>query len=257
MQLSWNPIAFALGQVVISAILEIERYVPALQERLRRSGYPLFDRLELQEVRVGPNAQPELRQETKWVFSSKDRSRAAVVGPRFIALEQTEYATFDGFVSELGALAEIAGEILDIAVYERVGFRRVNLLEETPDLSIEDTFREELRGLDASLFSASTEQRYEHWGDTPAGRMMVRLLRPAPETIVPPELVGTTLPLREARCPQDQTATLDIDHFRVETADFTADGVRESFWGLHDASDRAFRAAVTDHALDVWQKVER
>lgn len=252
--LAWNPIVFALGQVVISAVLELERYVPALQERLRRSGYPLFERVDLQEVRMGPTVQPEFRQETKWVFSSKDRTRAAVVGPQFIVLEQTRYSTFDDFIDELNSVLAIVNEVLDIAAYQRLGFRRVNLLEETSSLPLSDVLREGIQGIDHDLFSGNSEQRYELWGSTPVGRMMVRLMRPAPETVIPPELMGTTLPIEGAGVAQKLTATLDVDHFQVETADFIPSAVIESFWSLHDASDRAFRAAVSEHALQTWKK---
>lgn len=252
--LAWNPLVFVLGQVVTSPVLRIEDYIPELQERFRKNGYPGFNRVETQNVRVGAKGALDVANETRWILSSKDLTRSVVVGPGAVVLQCTEYGTFDDFVAELRDVLALFNEVVDVALYQRLGLRRINLFEHSDALPIDEIVQEGLRGLAGDVFSEDHEQRVEHWGNTPAGRLMVRLLRPAPETVVTPDLDTTGLVLREPRVSGRETAMLDIDHFRIGQAEFSPESVVDQFWLLHDASDQAFRESVTERAIAMWEQ---
>lgn len=257
LDLSWNPLVFVLGQVVISAVLRIEDYVPDLQERFRRNGYPIFNRFEAQTVNVSEGGPVEVGREKRWVFSDKRQAKSIVVGSSFFVLQVSEYSTFESFVEELHSTLTIFGETVSPDLYQRVGFRRINLLEDAERLSLEDSVRAELHGLGEDVFSGDHEQRLEHWGDTEVGRMMVRLMRPAPLSVVPPEIATLGLKLRGPSAQGRKTATLDIDHFLVDADDFDVDDIVRQFWRLHGPSDNAFRNSVTTEALKIWQRGSR
>lgn len=254
LKLAWNPLVFVLGQVVTSAVLRIEDYIPELQERFRKNGYPRFDRVESQAIRLGPKGGFDITHESRWIFSSKEATKSVVVSSGFVALEESEYVSFENFVEELYSTLTLFNEVVGAELYQRVGFRRINLLEDCERLPLDRIFKAGLLGLAGDVFAGQREQRVEHWGDSSVGRMMVRLLRPAPESVVSPDLEVSGLSVRQPRMSDWDTATLDIDHFAVRQHEFSPDSVVEDFWSLHDSSDLAFREAVTSEALETWEK---
>ncbi len=244
---------FALGQVVISAVLNMESYIPEIQERLRKSGYPRFERLELQTLRFEARSNPRMQTDTRWLFINRDDTGLVSINTHSVVLERSEYGSFDDFASELAAVLAQIQEVIDVEITDRLGFRRVNLIEGQDDLPLTDALSGGLLGIDAGSFADAAEHRYEFWADTPVGRLMVRTSHPVPEDVLPDDLLPSRLIVRRPAVPT-RAATVDIDHFMVEPADFSAENIIESFWKLHDASDQAFRSAVTEAALEAWQK---
>ena len=251
LDLADNPIVFALGQMVISPVLQMANYVPTIQERLRKTGLPGFSQVDGHTVQFGREV--EVIADTRWVFTDREKTTGVVLHPNFIVLEQTKYVSFDEFVARIEEVAGVVREVIDVDFAERLGFRRVNLLE-APEggLSLQGFVREGLRGLDPhDLQVESLEAQLEERGATPAGQIIVRLTKPSPGPGLPPDLMTTVLNHRGPR-PESESALLEIDHYTVGRRDFDPSELVDAFWELHNYSDLAFRAAVTEEALQHW-----
>ena len=233
----------------------MESCIPEIQERLRKAGYPRFERLELQAVRLEAGASPRMHTETRWLFINRDRTGLVSINTNSIVLERSEYTSFDDFAYELANVLGHIQVVIDVELIDRLGFRRVNLLEEHSALSVADSMSPGLLGIDAREFSTAGEHKYAYSASTDIGRLIVRTSYPAPEGSLPDDLSSSQLIVRR---PSEaaSSATVDIDHFMVESADFSVEGIIDSFWQLHDASDRAFRCAVTEQALMTWSRGE-
>ena len=233
----------------------MESYIPEIQERLRKTGYPRYERLDLQAVRLEPGSIPRMHADTRWQFINRDRTGLVSINTNSIVLERSEYTSFDDFADELADVLSQIQEVIDADLIDRLGFRRVNLLEEHSNLPIAQSLNPGLLGIRAEAFTTAGEHKYEFLANTDLGRLIVRTTHPAPEGSLPVDLSSSQLNVRQ---PADSSsaATVDIDHFMVEPADFSVDGIIESFWKLHDASDQAFRSAVTDKALAAWRRGE-
>lgn len=255
LELADNPIVFALGQVVISPVLQMGSYVPAIQERLRKAGFPGFAQHDGQTVQFGREVQ--VVADTRWVFTDRDRTTGVVLHPNFMVIEQTKYNSFEEFITRMQEVTEVVSSAVEVDFAERIGFRRVNLIEATADsMPLQEFVKEGLRGLrPEDLQVDSLEAQLEEHGVTPAGQIIVRLTRPSPGTGLPPDLMATSLVHREPQA-QSDSALLDIDHYSVGRRDFNPLTLAESFWELHNFSDLAFRAAVTDQALSYWRGSE-
>ncbi len=253
LNLARNPIVLALGQVVTSPILDIERYIPKLQEEFRHAGYPLFERIDLQSIQLGPNQSPTIQSESKWVFLNRERSQSISIGQSFIVLEQNSYSSFDSFVDALVAALRVIGGRVKPALVQRIGFRRVSLVEGSEMLAAERFIQPSMQGVDNQEFTMSGQHQYEFRGETNDGNLMIRVIRPAPAGVLPPELLGGVVSVREP-VTLDNSATIDIDHFAARTEDFEPAELLNSFWRLHDASDLAFRQTVTEAALAHWSQ---
>lgn len=233
----------------------MENYIPEIQERLRRTGYPRFERLELQALRLESGSTPRLHTETRWLFINRDKTGLVSINTNSIVLERSEYTSFDDFADELADVLGHIQEVIDVELIDRLGFRRVNLLEEHSNLPVAEALRPGLLGINADAFTTDSEHKYEFLANTGVGRLIVRTSYPAPEGALPVDLSSSQLSIREP-IEAASAATVDIDHFMVEPADFSVEGIIESFWKLHDASDQAFRCAVTDAALMAWSRGE-
>lgn len=252
LDLAENPLVFVLAQVVMSPILQMENYIPGIQERLRRNGFPGFVQSESREVKLGPEVEVVAR--TRWVFSHASGETAIVLSPEFAVIEQVAYTSFDDLVSILELLLEVVTEELEPAFSERLGLRRVNLLEPGGGLTLHEFVKPGLRGLSPrALGVESLESRLEERGQTAVGHLVVRLLQPAPATVVPADLTATTLDIRQPRISISECAILDIDHYSTTTRDYNPGRLIDSFWDLHEYSDLAFREAVTEGALEHWR----
>jgi uncharacterized protein (TIGR04255 family) len=255
LNLATNPLVFVLGQVVFTPVLRIADYVPELQENFRRAGFPRFHQLDTQEVRVTTRG-AEVIPERRWVFGDRQNQTAAVLSTNFVVLEQTHYTSFEPFVETLARVVETIVASVDVNLCERLGFRRVNLIEPgSSGLSLRAFFQPGLRGLDPSALNVDQlHAQLEERGRTPEGELMVRLITPAPEGGLPPDVGMTLLKRRPRLDDRGESALLDIDHFSTQERDFTGDGVVDGFWELHRRSDEAFRAAVTSEALGFWER---
>ena len=231
----------------------MESYIPEIQERLRKAGYPRFERLELQAVRLESGASPRMHAETRWLFINRDRTGLVSMNTNSIVLERSEYKSFDDFANELADVLGHIQAVIDVELIDRLGFRRVNLLEEHNNLTVAEALRSELHGVSADAFTTGGEHKYGFLANTNVGRLIVRTSNPAPEGVLPSDLSSSQLNVRK---PSDiaSAATVDIDHFMVEPADFSVESIVESFWNLHDASDLAFLRTVTETALTAWQQ---
>jgi uncharacterized protein (TIGR04255 family) len=254
LQLKTNPLICVLSQVVIAPILQMGQYIPAIQERLRKSGFPLFRMEETQEVELGPQA--ALKLGARWLFYDKDERLAAIIAPNFIALQTNQYFSFDPFTEKLANLLTVVGEEADVKLCQRIGLRFVNLIPVSPNKSFEFYIRRELHGINgASLGVSKSASRMETVGTTPLGRLLVRLHSDTATNVLPKDLdpAGLSYPGIEKN---GRRVVLDVDHFSVEKRDFNVPALIDGMWDLHEYTDKAFRAAVTDEALKLWEKEE-
>lgn len=187
----------------------------------------------------------------RWVFADRRDQTAAVLSTNSVVIEQTHYTSFEPFLETLARAVETIAASVDVDLCERLGFRRVNLIEPgSSGLAPRDFLQPGLRGLGPSALSFDQlRAQLEERGRTLEGDLVVGMTTPAPDGGLPPDLGMTLLKRRGRRDETGESALLDIDHFSTQERDFTGDAVVDGFWKLHQRSDEAFRAAVTSEAL--------
>jgi len=252
LKLKINPLVCVLAQVRISPVLQMEEFIPAIQEQLRRSDYPKFNREETEELILGPGTQPKLRSSTRWIFSNKENTSAVVLAQNFIALQSSRYTSFEIFVEAFKGVLEIVGKEAEISLAERVGLRYVNLLR-PKKAPLNEFLKPGLLGLpDNELGIKRSQFRFELAGATEIGKLVTRLSLSSNGTFLPPDLDGSGLDYGVTLEPKELIALLDTDHFSLKQRDYKPADLIEEVWQLHEYTDRAFRAAVTPEALRSW-----
>ncbi len=255
LKLSNSPLLLALAQARISPVLQMQNYIPAIQERLRRIGFPLFSEALMQEIVLGPGlpSPGSVVTRSKWVFADKARTLAVVIAPEFITLQTAAYDTFDAFSEQLAAVLDPISEIVGIELSERVGLRYVDYVQPRADDTLADYLAAGLVGLDPAMAGVRSQRSvYLAQGPTSVGQYSFRLTRSEGAFALPPDLQPSDVQVSPVGSPGAH-AVLDIDHFFVATQPFKSDNIIQILWDLHDVVDGLFRSAITPHALQVWQ----
>lgn len=246
------PLILVLSQINISPVLEMESFIPKIQEKLRHVGYPLFKRAETQEVVFGP--QIKINNSTRWIFIDKTSSTAVVITSHFIAFETNVYTTFDDFAKKLQGVLEIVGEIVKISLVKKIGLRYIDLIQPKEGESFKEYFKPGLLGLDTSCLNVkNTLLRLECSSDTEIGKLVVRLFQREGKKFLPPDLDAPILKFNLPTSEGKYSAILDTDNFSTVQTDYAPSNLLAVMWNLHDLTDTAFRSSVTPEALKRWE----
>lgn len=259
LKLMKSPLVVVLAQVRISPVLQMETYIPRIQERLRHKAFPAFRPSKIQEFNLLPDGKAQVVSTDRWIFAEKDRRTAVVIAPDFVVLETSRYDVFDTFSDSFEVVLREIGDVVGIAFAERIGLRYIDLIRSAEGEELTDYLNPGLKGLSAvELETDRLLHRYEATGATKAGQLVVRLFQTTQGGVLPPDLVPGDVELGNIQpVPNERVSILDIDHFSVTQRDYDPAKLVDDMWTLHDASDKAFRAAVTPKALERWGKIER
>jgi uncharacterized protein (TIGR04255 family) len=248
-----SPLVLVLAQVRFASVLQMATYVPAIQERLRKAGYPRFSETLLQEFLLGPtpNSAPSMSTRNKWVFADRDTQTAVALTTDFVAFETVAYDTFDRFVEAMGAVLEIVGSEANIELSERVGLRYIDLVRPLPGDRLNDYLAPGLAGLEPLPEAEASQTRMLMHGASQHGQFIVRLTKGTGAASLPPDLQPSDL-LVVLPGADGEYALLDIDHGSAGTRGYDVDSIMDDLWGLHDLVDGLFRSAATPHARLQW-----
>jgi len=255
-KLNKSPLAMVLAQVKFAPVLQIQKYIPDLQEDLRKKGYPYFVEEQVQEFvfAAGNASLPPVQNSSRWIFGSSDWTKTVVLSQDFVVIETSDYDKFERFSSEFKNILSIVKEKIGLGRSERIGLRYVNLIRGNQDQPSHLFLRQELRGLIASDLEGvkGMQSSCISHAITSHGRLMVRSVHIDDGSHIPPELASTKLKFANKLDKGEHVSILDIDHNGEFPGDFEIDGILSKLKDLHDFSDNAFIAAVTPDALKTW-----
>lgn len=254
LKLSRSPLVLVLSQVRIGAIRDMTAYVPKIQDRLRREGFPVDVSAEVQEIGI-QDGQPIARRRPHWEFRTKDERWSVIVLEQAVVLQTTAYTDFEAFLDRLLLATDTVSAVVGDLLVERIGLRYVDLVLPRAGESWRDYVQPGLHGIEnpmvrpekSSVFTQVTTQTGER------SRLVVRLAQNRERMVLPPDLLAHA-PAQEVSPAEGELLTiLDLDHFHEERVEYSREAVDARAWELHDALDILFRDVVTPHALEVWR----
>ena len=257
LRLPGSPLIYVVAQVNISAVVAIERYVPEIQETLRKSGFPGYTNVQVPEIifdAVG--SRPVITPLSRYEFQDKEARTAIVLTPKSIAVHTNQYSTFDSFHTvialALGAVHQIAG----LQLHERIGLRYVDLIELEVGEELKDYLAPHLMGYDQTAIGVTGGLfSFQFEANTAYGRLFARHYPPPIGNMLPPDLAGMSLNYAYRSAPSPGKASLlDFDHASDYKGDFIIEDVLDALENLHDGLDIIFRNSVTKAALEKWGK---
>jgi uncharacterized protein (TIGR04255 family) len=250
-----SPLIYVVAQVNISAVVAIDRYVPEIQERLRKVGFPGFSSIQVPElIFESPSSKPVVNAVSRFEFQDREGRTGIALTPKWIAVHTNQYKTFEKFREYLTIALETIHGAASLQLRERIGLRYVDLIELNQGESLGRYLAPHLMGYEtAPLGVTEPSFDFKFEATTRQGRIVARHYAPPILNMLPPDLAGVGLNYSYRIPPPPGTASLlDFDHSTIQTQDFMVDEILETLESLHDSLDILFRNSVTEEALRLW-----
>jgi uncharacterized protein (TIGR04255 family) len=261
------PVYYTLAQVRHNPILRLGAYVPDIQDRMRKAGFPDHQRTSTLVVPLmlgattdgQPDAQRSVpRQSERHLFLSSDGSRGFIVEESAFSFQTTEYDTFEPFLDAFLTGFGIVHECIKLDFIERVGIRYLDAVvppEGSPDELVK-YLNPGVLGLagqlpDGVAIGLSVSETHIPLSD--ANLLSRTIVRSGPLGFpMDLEPQGLTVPERFKQV-NGLHAIIDTDASQTGRRDVDLASLRDLMVMLHDKIRMAFDASVTKHALAAWQ----
>jgi uncharacterized protein (TIGR04255 family) len=251
------PIYFALAHIRFNPLVALDTYVPAIQERLRKAGYPDFQPNQVTTLIVsGPEvAKPSVS--TRYLFLNAQKTSGFVIDQNGISFQTTDYDTFDPFIATLfDGLTMLHAEAgLDYS--DRVGIRFLDAICPLTGETISQYLRPYILGLsdqltDRELVHSLSETRTRSGKTVLVGRAII-VKQEQQGVAFPQDLqpVPVTL-LDKFNAVKGEYAILDTDSWIEDRQKFDLGALDTTCKMLHDNMWRSFDLMITPHAKKIW-----
>lgn len=227
-------------------------YIPPLQEKLRKSGFPGFNKERIQEVTFGP--EPSAETSTRWCFVSRDKREGVVLTEDFVVYETTRYEVFETFTERVKHVLNVLNAVAEITFASQIGLRYVDVVRSLDGHPPNWFIRKQFQGLSAELIAeAEVSNQFLTLVRTSEGHLKLKSLEGRGPEFMPPDLGATRLEFDLELTKEDVFRILDFDHIWRGEIDFVSDDIVAKMWALHGSIEKTFKAIVTDEAMGVWK----
>jgi uncharacterized protein (TIGR04255 family) len=257
--LSKASLVYALAQVKIGAIVNIEKYIPEVQDKLR-SLYPRFNETTSEMLKINnKDGSIDVGINKSWEFINKESRTSILLSNNAFTFHTSEYKEHVSFFDDFKEAIELVNATLNISLVERVGLRYIDLI--IPD-SIDDLNLYVISGVrgipsfntNISIDSNSTETVL----NTVLGKLLIKYYaytdgRTFPKDIPQPNLAPPQIIIDRGKISHDYRGILDFDHFCNKSEDYSIDDVMDKLNKLHKDTSTAFKEITTDYAKGKWK----
>jgi len=252
-----DPLALVLCQVRFSRIRKMPEFLPEIQDRLRKAGFPEDASAPIQRIQLEPGKPPVLSSVRHEEFRSKDEAWGVVIAEDMLVLATTQYDRYRGFAERLEAALTIVDEVagLQQGSITRVGLRYIDVIVPKPGESWRQYLQPSLHGPASPVFGGGARLLgMEFHGRTEAGNLTIRITQNAQGQLIPPGTLVKPMPFRQ-KDPGTQLVTLiDSDHYVEGQWDFSMKELLDTVDGLHMGINTVFfENIVSAHALTTWR----
>ena len=261
------PVFFSLGQIQHNPLLSLENYIPAIQESMRKAGYPGFKRtlrvaFNLNQALAGnegaPSEQLPSERIEMFVFTNIDSTSGFVMTANGLAFQTTDYQNFEAFWAELRKGLEILSTAVGgLAFAERLGLRYLDAVMPKAGESLSDYLVPQLLGLPTCMPTAQFAYSFSEslLIAENVGRVTSRTVIQEGGIGFPPDLQPLGLNLLDRFSSfKGEHAILDTDGSFAERKSFDLDEIGAHMDKLHDLASGCFKASVMPHASKAWNE---
>lgn len=254
------PVYFTVAQVRFNPVLNLETYLPSIQEAMRSAGFPDFRRGELQQIvmpfgSVGEGAQaaPSVLKQSRFIFGNIEETASFVLEGNALAFQTTEYDIFETFSSVFLKGVGIVHDALRLSFFERIGLRFLDAVLPDANETVADYLFPEVLGLSQKLTGLShsfTETLTVNDSVHTVSRVVIqngKVGLPQDLAMLAPKINGKFTSYEGVH------AVLDTDSFYEIRRAFNLKDIETIVFDQKKSIKKSFDATVKDHALTVWK----
>lgn len=262
-----GPLSVVLFQIQYAPILEIDKYIPAIQDYCRKAGFPQINKMRGDMFQIDKNGAVENTVVFQWVFASADFQRTLFIDSEkltFQVFDLTHYS-FEDVLNSFMQLMHKIDELVDFSLINRLGLRFINTIEDTPRLTWQAAIKPEFQGCpfpedihwtDKGLF-AWTLQRSMDLPELKMGsNFLVRIYQNALGRKYPEDIIRDPRGVLDFVSLKSLVTYVDLDHFilfqngKKETI---VSKSKDAFIALHTAIEKVFFSSlITEEAKQLW-----
>jgi uncharacterized protein (TIGR04255 family) len=253
------PVYFAIVQARFNPILALDSYAPAIQDNLRRNGFPDAQKSTLNTFNLALNPpldggqdQVPVSRVTRYNFLNADKTAGFILDPGALSYQTTEYDVFETFSDAFLGVLDIVHKAVDLNYTDRIGFRYLNAVFPKSNENLPKYLNECVLG----LYEKSGGQIVHSFNETVFKTHDVNVTS---RTIIqdgplgfPPDLQHPLAVPARFKSLKGMHAVLDFDGSVERRETFKIDVIKDRVSMIHDEIAVAFKATVTEHALKVW-----
>ena len=264
-KLSKQPLALVLIQIRFSPFMNMEDYVPQIQEKLMALKFTGIKINPCLEVKITPNG-PLPTQVKQWVFTSSDGYENIILDTKQLTYQSSNYDLFEIFYSKFQKICEAvvssASSFEKLVLIQRLGLRYVDRIIPNDEYDQIDSYISDgFKVNQASVFGTANKictisQAGEvNIYDGKKGVMVFRITQGEKGLSLPPDLMPNP-PKMKVQLPQNCIIGLiDTDHSYIPTQpeNFNFDFLENMFYGMHDNSHDLFESLVSEEGKEKWK----
>lgn len=253
LSLSKPPLALVLAQVRMSPVEAMASYIPAIQDRLRKSGFPEYKEQTIEEELISGGQRVTQQVMRQWEFADRSNTTSVLVRADSITIQTTAYTSFENFEGTLRLAFQTVHEEVGLGQVHRYGLRYVNVIRPGSEPDFAEWIQPYLLGHP----NLPGGDRVGSFSETvfygiSSNRLVARCMTLHSGLPIPADLHPCSLDLPFSIPLLEPFVTLDNDHGAVQPEDFDVEGAVKAIAALHELLDLTFRTSVTDSALAKW-----
>ncbi len=262
--LTAQPLVLVLCQVRFSPVRQMERYIPAIQEKFRRKGFPIERAGKVQQVTFGPGdgAPVQVVEQQRWDYRNREQTWSFLVMQGSMTLQTTAYTRFEDFAARLQLAVRTVlteSEQHRLGLVHRVGLRYIDVVRPSAGKGFRFYLRPGLHGVPEEVFSPGGHLLHmESRGRTAVGgypgTMVVRIVQNNQGFSLPPDLMAAAPRFSPRTMAGELVTLIDMDHYVEGTFDPDSEWVVARAYELHDHIVETFHDhVVTEEAIKEWK----
>jgi len=238
----------------MSRVEAMGEYVPDIQERFRKAGFPEMQEGQIHHQMVVHGKTVAEDRAAQWNFVNKANTTSIQLNLDAITIQTTEYTRFKDLEETIKLAVTTLHEIVTPSQVHRYGLRYVNVIPIKADSTFDQWVQANLLGCP----NLPNAHRIGSFSETvmvtaPSSRLVARCITMHAGIPLPADLMPCALKLPFDIPMEEPFAILDIDHGRVGPEDFDPLIAVEAIASLHDLLELTFQSSVTPQALETWK----
>lgn len=246
-----QPLKYVLAEFRFSPVTEIAKFIPQIQEVLRKQ-YPMLTTRTKQTVQIQPN-RVDVSNIDHWAFCSANQKNAVGIDQDRLVFVTAEYPRFEGFSKSCQRAIDTLVSIVEPGLILRIGLRYSDLVLVSDGEKISELVKERF-GLPIRIDLGGPIQQYstDTFSRTADGGILIRTLYGDNNLSCLPDVQDLPI-LISKEVDSSERMILDFDHHwsaKGDSTSFETADVLGKLAALHMPAREAFWNVTSDYARD-------
>ena len=257
------PVYFTIVQVRFNPVLNLDSYLPTIQEQMRVAHFSDFKRETIQQlvVQLAPPVAgdqppaPSFSPRARCVFGDISQTTEFILEHNALALQTVDYNTSGTFFETFLKGMEIVNNVLQLDFIERIGLRYFDAVIPKNKQPLVDYLVPEVLGLSRKLDGELVHSFTETVTIAPSGDQLVsRVVAQGGKVGLPPDIAPLAPKIKPKFTESEgHHVIIDTDAFYQKRESFTLELIASKLSDLHEEIEKSFKATVTELALNEWK----